>query len=232
MATDPAQLESVELLFSCAENRDDTELWSEFLRRFAPKIKIFIRGTIRQEGNRSCSGTAGLPDEVQGSDLFQNTIVRLIENDCAAIKRFSGDTESELLAYLAVITRSVVRDYLRWTRALKRVPVSSTTTTDADNTARFLQGPAAPGPAIERGILIRELNEISVDAIRNNSGPYSARDLMIFKLYFDRDLSIAQIAGCKGLKLSKTGVEKVLNRLKNRIRSVAASSAAGAVELR
>ncbi len=232
MATDPAQLDSVELLLLCAENRDDTELWSEFLRRFTPKIKIFIRGTLRQEGNKSYSCPTGLPDAVQENDLFQNVIVRLIEHDCAAIKRFSGSTESELLAYLAVITRSVVRDYLRRTRAQKRVPGPKiVATAEFADTARHLTGPLAPHHAIERGILVRELTEMSVDSIRSNSGQDSARDLVIFKLYFAHDLSVAQIAGCRGLKLSKTGVEKVLNRLKNRIRSAAARSV-GTVELR
>ena len=117
---DPGQISSVVLLSLCARDREDSILWAELLRRTAPRIKQFIRGTLRQ----SSTGTAfSHPVELQESDLFQSAIVKLVENDCAAMRRFSGTTDEELMAYLAVITRSVVRDCLRRQRARKRPPI-------------------------------------------------------------------------------------------------------------
>src|SRR5262245_41887890 len=83
------------LLEDCVQDTRDTIAWSKFLCRFTPKLKFFIRGTLRQSGAQ--------PEIEQEKDLLQSTIVRLVENDCAVLRRFSGSTEEELNAYLAVI---------------------------------------------------------------------------------------------------------------------------------
>jgi DNA-directed RNA polymerase specialized sigma24 family protein len=109
-----ARLRPVELFSRCAADRTDTAVWSEFLRRYVQKIRYFIRGTLRRTfGTESDPGVFSVRGAVQENDLLQNVIVRLVENDCAAMKRFTGTTEDELLAYLAVIARSVVIDTLR-----------------------------------------------------------------------------------------------------------------------
>ena len=112
---DPIAIETVELVSLCAQDTGNSALWSELLRRITPKIKTFIRGTLRQNrgGSFGPSDAPLLSGGFQESDLFQNTIVRLVQNDCAVMRRFSGITEEEFMAYLAVITRSVVSDFLR-----------------------------------------------------------------------------------------------------------------------
>ena len=218
------ELEAVRLFCLCADDKTDFALWSELLRRFTPRIKSFIRGTLRQAGtdstslSRSSLYAAGSHE----SDLFQNTILRLVENGCAAMKRFTGTTEEQLIAYLAVITRSVVRDSLRRDRALKRPALVQAS--PEDSVSYFIQTDADRGRengAPEREILVRELKELGIQAIRNRSEEFTARDRLIFELYFEQDLTTSQIACCQGVALSKTGVEKVLNRLKDRVRSAA-----------
>jgi RNA polymerase sigma factor (sigma-70 family) len=208
--------DSVALFFLCAEDTDSAVLWAEFVRRFASKLKHFIRGTLRQ-----ALGCDALQD-IQESDLFQNCIMRLVENDCAAMKRFSGRTEAELFAYLAVISRSVVRDALRRQRALKRPPAESRDVLATSNVApgKYEPGVAASS-AVERHVLGREIAELSKKALRRLSGRAYSRDLLIFQLYFYDDLSATQIARCRGVELSKAGVEKVLSRLKERVRATA-----------
>jgi|WetSurMetagenome_2_1015567.scaffolds.fasta_scaffold03221_2 RNA polymerase sigma factor (sigma-70 family) len=212
------QIDSVELLSLCAQDRENSSLWAEFMRRYAPKIKLFIRGTLRQDGDagaRSLNSSATTHE----MDLFQNTILRLVENNCAALRRFSGTKESELLAYLAVIARSTVRDFMRRQRAKKRFswPVEADA---ADRqwvkTPNFSQEPSSES-ATERRILAQELERLSLKAIENNSGD-PLRDKLIFQLYFYDDLSAAQIAACSGVGLSKAGVEKTLSTLKDRVR--------------
>jgi RNA polymerase sigma factor (sigma-70 family) len=223
---DIAHIESAKLVRLCAENLENHDLWAEFLRRFTGKIKLYIRGTLRRS-----AGDAGIPQAVAPfssateNDLFQNVILRLVDNGCAALKRFTGATEAELQAYLAVVSRSVVRDFLRCHRALKRprwfdtvVPEKRQWALSADRVGDPRQIP------LEQEILVRELEQLSLRMIENHSGRYSDRDRLIFQLYFYEGLSIAQIANCEGIELSKTGVEKALERLKERVRCAAGSA--------
>ena len=71
-------------------------------------------------------------------------------------------------------------------------------------------------------MLGRELRELSSKLLNQGKGRHPSRDRLIFQLYFFHDLSAGQIARCEGINLSKAGVEKVLNKLKDRIRSNAA----------
>ena len=215
---DPGQMDWDELLSACAQDRRNSPLWAEFLGRYGLKIKQFIRGTWSMLVPADDSALWG---RVEQSDLFQSTIVRLVEQDCAALRRFSGTTEEEWLAYLAVITRSVVRDFLRRRRAIKR-PRSDESRAWAFQTARSLNPGAneAEPRAMERKLLAREVTVLCERAIHNLSGESSTRDMLVFQLYFLHDLTARQIAQCRGVNLSKAGVEKLIDRLKDRIRSV------------
>jgi len=217
---DPIAIETVELVSLCAKDTGNSALWSELLRRITPKIKTFIRGTLRQHAG--VSNAPLLSGGFQESDLFQNTIVRLVQNDCAVMRRFSGITAEEFMAYLAVITRSVVSDFLRRQRALKR-PISHAQISLASlsESRTDVSDSSAKHESMERGLLAREVADLSMRLIRDSSGESSARDQLIFQLYFTYGLSTTQIAQCKGVELSKPGVEKVLNRLKDRLRNVA-----------
>jgi RNA polymerase sigma factor (sigma-70 family) len=209
---------AAELFFDCARDTCDNRSWEEFLRRFAPKIKQFIRTSLRRAVGRdlALSQNPVIMGGVQENDLLQNVVMRLVANDCAAMKRFSGSTEEELLAYLAVITRSVVRDSLRWHRAGKR-PDSVETRQDCADLGSIDEMLQAD-PTTERDVLFRELKDLSRKTLTLQS-PAANRDRMIFELYFFHDLSINQIARCKGIELSKAGVEKALNRVKDRVRA-------------
>jgi RNA polymerase sigma factor (sigma-70 family) len=167
---------------------------------------------------------------VQENDLFQTVIMRLVEQDCAAMKRFSGNSEDGWLAYLAVISRSVVRDAVKYERRRKRPGW-----TDAVAVENLEDHPLSPHQeamlpaAMERRILARELRAICDSAIPNLEREASDRNMLIFRLYFDHDLSPAQIAGCNGVNLSRAGVEKVLQRLKEHIRGLVSQASAEAI---
>ncbi len=223
-ATCVRHLDAVKLVSLCARDSGDHDLWAEFLRRFAGKIKLFIRGTLRRSlGSDIPSSEPVLYSGATETDLFQNVILRLVDNHCAALKRFTGTTEEELLAYFAVIARSSVRDSLRRQRALKRPRWQDSVTPEAQRWAelRVAEGANARSP-IERAILARELEQLTLQVIRSHSGEDCDRDRLIFRLYFYDGLSAAQISRCAGIDLSRTGVEKALDRLKDRVRSAAA----------
>ncbi len=221
---DYREMDSIKLVSRCAADQQNTFLWTEFLKRFSPKINNFIRATLRQYKNTT-AGPADSPafvDSTHESDLFQNVILRLVQNNCSALKRFTGTTESEFLVYLAVITRSTVRDSVRYQSAKRRFHRSASPTVRYANfnkDSEFIREPSVEDK-VERGILARELEQLSFKAIQDNSGEPN-RDMLIFKLYFYQDLSAAQIASCQGVGLSKTGIEKIIGRLKDKIRKAA-----------
>jgi DNA-directed RNA polymerase specialized sigma24 family protein len=157
-------------------------------------------------------------------DLFQSTIVRLIENDCALMKKFRGTTDDEWLAYLAVITRSVVRNSLLRDQRLRRRDLAGA------RALRFLgsQKPALTesasiGERVERRLLAKEVICFCKSEIRTRAGKHAARDLLIFDLCFIQDLSINEIVRCRSVDLSRKGVQKAINRLLDRVASVVAA---------
>ena len=213
MAEQASWVHPVELFVRCASDRGDSESWSEFLRRYAAKIKYFIRGTLRQDMGPITDPNAAVTG-IQESDLFQNTILRLVENDCAVMKKFSGTTEDELMAYLAVISRSVVRDALRWQKASKRQG-----TVDEREESSFSER-LAEHLGFDR-VLVSEIRSLIQQAILSSSPETFSRDRLVFDLHFLHGLSTRQIAECKGINMSKAGVEKLLNRLLDRVRGLA-----------
>lgn len=223
--TEPsARLDPVELFFLCAADRGNAAAWTDFLRRYAGKIKHFIRGTLwRTVGASPDPDNSTGPDGIQESDLLQDTIMRLVENDCAAMKRFSGTAEDELLAYLAVITRSVVMDALRRHRVFARLAHSGETQRRGTPEVRPRANEAEEGSKLEREILGRELTSLTQRAMKSLSGSALSRDQLVFDLYFSDGLSLKQIAECKGINLTKDGVAKLLNRLVDRVKTLAST---------
>jgi len=216
---DVQRLDPIELFHLCAANRENSEAWSEFLRRYMSKIQYFVRGAMWQ----ARIGSAHPIDlgAFQESDFFQNAIVRLVENDCAAMKRFSGTSENALLAYLAVICRSVVVDTMRHNAACKR---RRSADSENDESAKKYQSfPSGESCRFRSPILIRELMSFAFHTAQNHSGEVSHRDQLVFQLHFFRWPFHSQIARCEGINLTKAGVEKVLKRLVERVQVLASS---------
>jgi RNA polymerase sigma factor (sigma-70 family) len=205
-----------ELISACARDRGNSDLWVEFLARYGLKIKQFVHGAWQLSLPEDA---AAVLVELHPPDLFQTIIMRLVEKDCAAMKRFSGTTEDQWLAYLAVIAKSVVRDALRRLRTLKR--------TRSAQTAALPDPEDCERPALERGILAQEVRNLCERAIHNLGNESSMRDLLIFRLYYDHNLPAGQIARCEGINLTKAGVEMVLNKLRDRIRSMVSPETSG-----
>ena len=218
-------MRAAELVSACAQDRQDFDLWAEFLRRYGGKIKQFIDGTCRRSRSFDSSSSHWESGGLEMRDLFQSTIVRLIENECALMRKFRGVTDVEWLAYLAVITRSVVRNSLLRDRRLRRRDLAGA------GALRYL-GSRRPAPIenasigeqIECRLLAKEVIYLCERAIRTRAGKHADRDLSIFHLHFVQDLSINKIAKYRGVHLSRKGVQKVINRLLDRVASVVAAN--------
>jgi RNA polymerase sigma factor (sigma-70 family) len=198
-------MECIDLVVSCARDRENGALWTEFLFRYSAKIKRIICKECALRQVRACRPAHDIFGGENQSDLFQAVIVRLIENDCILMRRFSGNTEDDWLAYISSITFSVVCDAARRQSRAKRSMNNN-----------FPKHVDCEDPA--HRVLAMELAALCERMTRNLSGPHSSRDRLIFRLYFVDDLSISQIAKCAGL--SKSGVHEILSRSIARARRV------------
>jgi len=219
----------IELVSLCAADTGNAQIWTEFLRRFEPRIKSFIRKTLLRYWN----GTVHTPDKSlitgknEENDLFQSTILRLVDNDCGLMKRFMG-SEDEFVAYLAVVSESVVRDSLRRRRAVKRPNEHRRYDSDSLDFGNLenSKGARREEPVAERRLLAKEVWNICLRSIKKLPGSPRTRNRQIFELYFSRGFSVHEIARVKEIGLSKTGVENVLNRLKDRVHGIVSGKSA------
>jgi len=204
-------MNAIMLIAACAQDTGSNVLWYEFLARYGVKIKQFINRACYMEAHRSCNSWQfkHVTSTIQQSDLFQNTIVRLIENDCALMKRFSGNTEMEWLVYLAVIVRSTVANSFRKERRQHRRDIM------AARMSTFLRTRNDCGFDSDRKLLADEVEGLCERLIV--SGDQRERDLYVFRMYFIHDQSTGRIASCKALGLSRTGVQRVIRHLLKRL---------------
>jgi RNA polymerase sigma factor (sigma-70 family) len=222
-------IDTVDLLWFCVANRDDRAAWSEFLGRILPKVQSFVRATFHRSLGNTCSWRAQMLSNVfQEGDLVQIAIVRLFERDCALLRRFQGKTENDLFVYLAIISRSAIRDTLRRESARKRglVQLRTPHRNDRGRVAIALHG--HDESRVERTLLSHELGELGRRMLASLEGPTSVRDKLIFQLYFYDDQSLEQIAACRGIDLTKSGVAKALNRMEKQIRMLTFAGMPGA----
>jgi len=206
-------LETAELVSRCAGDRGDAVAWSEFLNRMSPSIRSFVRVTVKQERI----------NPAHEHDLQQNVVLKLVANDCAVLRRFTGSSEDELRVYLAVIARSVVRDFGRQQRAAKRPQEYAGVLLFEELAGTSLLASEA---AQERQVLSRELIDLGRKIIQQASREVSDRDYLIFVLYYVNGLTTPEIARCRAVGLSQRAVVDVIRRLTDRVRLAAEASSA------
>jgi RNA polymerase sigma factor (sigma-70 family) len=222
-----------ELVAECARDRHNAAAWSEFMRRYGPRIQQFTRSALRGAigGLPHAASSEALLGGMQENDLFQTAILRLVQGDCAVMTRFSGTTEDEWIAYLAVITRSVVRDSMRVQRRYKRAGGVETSGIPRKTDRRLTDNQESlRHPATDRSLLAKEIRALGERILSDRASETASRDRLIFRLYFDHDLTPFQISKCQGVNLTKTGVEKVIHRIRDHIRSVVAPAPSEVVE--
>jgi RNA polymerase sigma factor (sigma-70 family) len=195
---------STELLRLCAKDLRNSELWDEFYARFRRKILLYLLRAFRTRGGRSEEFTR------YSDDWMQEFFTKLVQNDGHAINSFRGTTEESVCAFLCTIAVSIVADQLRFQRALRRRAqvlsldrVETASVPPADSEARF--------------VAIVKLIDVEKMLRADDHSKNPARDLLIFKLHFVEGLSPREIASIPALKLTTSGLEKVLGRLRNRL---------------
>lgn len=179
--------------------------WAEFLRRFQPLIASVVLKSLRQ---RHRTTSTALVD-----DLVQDTYLKICANNFSALRGFQFRHENSLPAYLKVTALNVVQDHFRSSFAGKRGGVQQAQDLDAL--------PESAGAFDTRASVHQEISiqEIERCLLREDLGPNSARDRIVFLLYYRQGLTAAAIAELPAIGLSLKGVESTLLRLTLHLRS-------------
>jgi RNA polymerase sigma factor (sigma-70 family) len=197
-------LTACELVAECARKLDDAAVWEEFYLRYRRKILTYLWRAFRMSGGR--------PHEFLqlADDWVQEVFAKLVKNNGRVIRSFRGLTEVSVNAFLASIAVSTVADQRRSQRASRRrsqlVPFE-----DLQETSILSGRPDATVSAL--------LDLIDVEKALKEDGESKnpERDLLIFRLHFVEGLSPREMSSIPGFKLTVSGLEKVLKRLRSRL---------------
>lgn len=102
-------LSNQELIQRCLAS--DQVVWTEFLRRFERPISMVVIRTLRRRLR---------PTPTLVEDLVQNTYLKLLDDNCKALRTFKAQHENSIYGYLQVMASNITQDYLRKLDAKKR----------------------------------------------------------------------------------------------------------------
>ena len=85
--------------------------WTEFLRRFERPVSMVVIKTLRRRIR---------PTPTLVEDLVQNIYLKLLDDNCKALRTFKAQHENSIYGYLQVMSSNITQDYLRKLDAKKR----------------------------------------------------------------------------------------------------------------
>jgi RNA polymerase sigma-70 factor (ECF subfamily) len=201
---DPRKLTDEELVRLLLATRDEAlreDLWVEFWHRFQPVIARTIRRRIARY-TRWVD-----PDRVD--DLVQETFLKILKDNCKALRHFEFRHENALPSLLKVMAANVVEDKIRSELAEKKGGGQT-----PENIDDLLQPPSDRSHGVASMFNSLRMNEIEKCLQQRKSEPNFVRDHKIFWLYFRDGFTANEISefpdiGFKSVK----GVESALLRL-------------------
>lgn len=203
-----SSLSAAELVKKCADSNDQ-DAWLELVRRFHPVIAAAVLRTAR----RWCEPPRQLSD-----DLIQDTYLKLCNDHCRLLRSFRPEHSNSIYGFLQVVAANVVHDHFKAEHAGKRgagrpaESISDRVLPDPHTTAVT----AGSSGAMERQIQLRQIDEVLARVV---TGQDRKRNCMIFFLYYRQGLTASEIAALPSLGLTTKGVESILARVTNMIRS-------------
>lgn len=196
--------------------------WSEFLGRFQQRLRLTVYRSVREETERNRFLDSG-PLQQAVEDLLQEVFVRLLEREREALRRFSGRNENSIYTYLNAIAINLVRDHFKRLRALKKPPASKPLpqglSENPETGSELAEALSSQEPSPERLSVSRDLKHKMMQVV-SDSAPRdaTARDRLIFRLYFIEGLTMDEVARIESVGLSASGVEKCVQRIRAAVR--------------
>jgi RNA polymerase sigma-70 factor (ECF subfamily) len=197
-------LSAEELVEACIDTAN-LAAWEEFVRRFRPVIAGTVMRTVRRFGEHA-------PQLID--DLIQETYLKVCANHCRILREFKPQAPDAIFGLLKTVAFSVAQDHFRGGVAVKRGAGRREVALETYANSAVAGRDGLP-PA-EREILLREIDE-QLEAVTDPAT--RDRDRRIFWLYYRHGMTAHAIAQIPGIGLTQKGVESVIQRLTNHIRT-------------
>jgi DNA-directed RNA polymerase specialized sigma24 family protein len=184
-----SEVSAEQLLIICADS-GNAPAWDEFMKRFHELIISIARRTASHYTEASVALC---------NDLAQEVYLKLNAKNRRLLREFVPRHDGAAYGYLSVVTQTVVHDYFKGKGRPRREE-------------ELPPDVPAPLPDPIRRILIREID----DFLRRNT---SETNRQIFWFHHKYRFTAKQIASLPHIRLSESGVEAVLHRLRLLIRA-------------
>jgi RNA polymerase sigma factor (sigma-70 family) len=220
------ELSNRELVARLTKAGPDDPAWVEFISRFYGRIRNTTHHALTQAARRNPGLDMGDLREVV-EDLTQEVFVRLMDDERRAMVHFKGRNENSIYIYLDAIAVNLVRDHIKMLRAQRRPQVAaSLDERRPSNSPEEMDGfltmadklmSSEPGP--DAAILVGEFRlHISEALDQISRGTTTKRDRLIFRLYFLEGLTIDEITTYRSIRLTPSGIEKRILRIRSAIK--------------
>jgi RNA polymerase sigma-70 factor (ECF subfamily) len=180
-----AELTTHQVLELCLSVESTEAAWCELISR----AQRTIRGTIFKSLRRWTLPTPHLLD-----DLVQRTFVKLMANDCKALREFKPQHENAFPGFLKVVASRVAEDYRRQVQGKNEVSLSE------------LVDPIGPSQGPDREILLEQLCQYLKEAA-------AEQECDVFWLYHKQGFTAREISELPGFDLTDKQVEYILWKL-------------------
>lgn len=206
-----------ELVKLCAQQPDNRSAWMEFYDRFDERIWLVIYRECRQKEIAKHS----VPFRQVVQDLVQDVYVRLVENNCKALRDFIGISENSIFTYLGVVAKNVVRNFSIKMGVQKR-PSIDKSIDDIQSISNEQVNKSKNGRPCNNldedfsvEYLKEEIEEILDQYFR---GKDKERNKLIFKLYMYEGFTPEEIASQLKFTLSAKRVGNIISDIKRELR--------------
>lgn len=214
---DLGRLSNRDLIAHLVDAGPEDPAWIEFLSRFERRVRLTVYRSFRIEAQQSPRSDADPSGEVV-RDLTQEVFLRLLGSERRALSRFKGRSENSIYTYLNTIAVNLVRDHFKKLRAQKTPPAAASldapvrAAEESPDGQRIGDLVASDHPGPEQTARARELQQRIAEVIRRSGFP--KRDRLVFRFYFLEGRTIEEVAACRSVGLSASGVEKCIRRLR------------------
>jgi RNA polymerase sigma factor (sigma-70 family) len=216
---DVTRLSNRELIAHLVQAGPEDAAWQEFLTRFERRIRLTTYRAFRIEAQHHPGVDVDRTGEMVG-DLTQEVLLRLLDSERKALASFKGRSENSIYTYLNTIATNLVRDHFKKLRAQKTPPAAAsldepTRTREGAEGRRVGDLVASRDASPEHSTRGKELRRRIGDVISRFAFP--KRDRLVFRFYFLEGRTIDEVAACRSIGLSASGVEKCIRRLRTAV---------------
>jgi RNA polymerase sigma-70 factor (ECF subfamily) len=196
---DPLHLSPSELISRCIES-GDASAWEELVRRYRTTIALVVLPVARRWNESSTLAV---------DDLVQETFLKVCENDCRILREFRSEHRDGLAGFLKVIAANLAQDHFKSLHTLRRG--AGVTRAMADDLTQVHRD---SGDTAERLVLFRQIDDYVRELCTKRQ-----RDEAVFWLYYREGMTASAIASIPSFGLTTKGVESIIFRLTQNVRS-------------